>query len=310
MRKTEPDRHIAASRRVTWAGLVTNLVLAAVKFTAGSLGHSQAVVADGAHSLADLVSDLAVLVGLRFWSAPADSGHPYGHRRIETLVTIAIGAMLIVMAAGLAIRAISAVVLVHGETPGWIALTAALLSIGVKEALYRWTVQVGRRAGSPALIANAWHHRSDSFSSVPVVLAVSTAMLHPRMVFVDHVGALVVAGMIVKVACRILLDAIGDLIDRSAGREDLKRIEKIARSIPGVRSIHALRSRRISGGLFVDLHIQVDGALSVREGHRISGVVERAILKHGPRVLDVVVHLEPSEAQRTADGTRDRGAAT
>ncbi|MBN1269283.1 MAG: cation transporter [Kiritimatiellae bacterium] len=288
-------RNAAEIRRVTWIGLVINLFLAGFKFVVGTIGASQAVVADAVHSLSDMTTDLAVLFGLKFWTAPADEEHPYGHRRIETLVTTAIGLALAAVAVAIAYKALATMEQSHLKPPGWIASLGALVSIILKEGLYRWTVAVGRRARSSAVIANAWHHRSDAMSSVPVFVAVVLAALKPAWAFVDDVGAVLVALFILKVAWDITLPALHELADRGAPRDDLTSIRAIATGVEGVRSIHAIRTRKLGPGLHVDLHIQVDGDMTVWKGHSISGAVKSALIEKGPDVLDVVVHIEPFE---------------
>lgn len=292
---SDPRDLTAQTTRVTWIGLVVNVALSSLKLAVGWLGHSQAILADAVHSLSDLVTDVAVLLGVRFWAAPADSRHPYGHRRIETLVTTLIGGALLAVGLGIGYHSILTVREAHVTAPGRIALAGAALSIVLKEWLYRWTVAVGRRIQSPAVIANAWHHRSDALSSIPAFIAVGVAIVAPRFAFVDHLGALIVSVFIIKVSWDIMSPALADLTDRGGSAMDQDRIAAIARGIPGVQSLHALRSRRVGSGLYVDLHVLVNGRLSVRHGHTISEEVKRAILKNGPDVLDVVVHLEPAD---------------
>lgn len=297
--KDQAAKHAAGeTKRVTWIGLVINVALSALKFTVGAVGRSQAIVADAVHSLSDLLTDVAVLLGLRFWSAPADKTHPYGHRRIETMVTTIIGAALLIVGVGIGYNAVTTAREPHPAPPGSIALIGAAVSIVLKEWLYRWTLVVGKRIKSTAVIANAWHHRSDALSSIPALAAVGVAVIAPRFAFVDHIGALIVSLFIIKAAWNIVAPALADLADRGGSDRDREQIAELAMSVPGVNSVHALRSRRVGSGLYVDLHVLVDGAMSVRKGHAISEQVKQAILAKGPDVLDVVAHLEPIE-----DGT-------
>jgi cation diffusion facilitator family transporter len=276
-----------------WVGLVANLGLAAIKLTAGIVGHSQAVVADAVHSLSDTFTDLAVILGVRYWSRPADEEHPHGHRRIETLVAVVIGLFLVTVAAGLAWEAISKAHGAGGVVPTGIALAAALLSIVVKEILYRWTLLVGQRADSLALVANAWHHRSDALSSVPAALAVGIVVVAPQWAFVDRIGAVVVCVFILYAAWRIVSPAVAQLVDTAAPPEERERLEAIARSVDGVRGAHALRTRYVGSSLAVDLHVVVAAELSVEEGHAIGEAVRRALTERGPKVADVLVKVEP-----------------
>jgi cation diffusion facilitator family transporter len=278
---------------VGWIGLFTNLALAAIKMTAGTLGHSHAVVADAIHSLSDVATDVALLAGVRFWAKPADERHPHGHQRIETLVTVLIGASLAAVALGLMWDAIVGGHSQGSLTPTPVAFAAAVLSIAVKEVLFRWTLAEGRRVDSPALVANAWHHRSDSLSSIPAAAAVAVAVVVPGFAFVDRIGALVVCVFILLAAKRILTPALSQLIDTGAPREDRRNIRQIALGVEGVQDAHAIRTRYVGPNLAVDLHIVVDAELSVEEGHAIGERVQQRLLDNGPKVADVLVHVEP-----------------
>lgn len=282
-------------RHAAIVGMVVNLVLMTGKFVAGIAGHSQALVADAAHSFSDLATDLAVIVGVRYWSSPADANHPYGHGRIESLVSLFIGTSLALVAFGLARHAILTLPQPHTSPPGWIAFWAALASVISKEVLYRWTVRLGRRLRSPATTANAWHHRSDALSSIPVLVAVVCARVWPDLSFVDHVAAILVSVLVFTSAVRIAWPALTELIDSGAKRADRETILRIARETPGVNAAHRLRTRHTGGGLQVDLHVLVDPNLTVREGHSIAGHVKTHLLEQGPGVVDVLIHLEPCE---------------
>lgn len=294
----EDDKNCRDAReikRITWIGLVINILLSALKFVVGYVGASQAVIADAVHSLSDCVTDFAVLFGVRFWSAPPDENHPYGHRRIESLVTVAIGIVLAVVAFGIVYKSLISMRDVDVMQSGWIAVTGPFLSIIFKETLYRWTVNVGRKVKSSAVIANAWHHRSDAFSSIPALIAVGASVLNPKWAFVDHVGALVVSIFILKVSLDIIKPSLVELTDGGASESDRGSIKQIASEVNGVEDAHAIRTRRIGPGIYVDLHILVDPEMSVHIGHDISEEVKRELIEKGPNVLDVVVHLEPNE---------------
>jgi len=283
-------------RRITWIGLVINVVLSALKLAGGVIGRSQVVVADAVHTLSDSTTDVTILVGVRFWSKPPDALHPHGHRRIETVITVAIGAALVVVAAALAYNGLVALRQPRETIPGWIAFVAAALSVVIKEGLYRWTASVGRRIKSSSVVANAWHHRSDALSSIPAALAVAVAAVYPPWAFVDNVGAIVVSLFILQAAWRIVLPSLGQLIDAGAGPEVLERIKAIALDTEGVDYVHAIRTRFVGSALQVDLHIKVDGRMTVQKGHDISEVVKRRLIEQGPDVVDVVVHLEPANS--------------
>jgi cation diffusion facilitator family transporter len=283
-------------RRVTLWGLVVNLVLSGIKFLFGVYGCSQALVADAVHSLSDSITDIVVLVGVCFWSAPPDESHPHGHGRIETLITFFIGILLAGVGIGLGYRAIATLHHQQTASPGWVAFFAACVSIAGKEWLYRWNVRVGRRIKSSALLANAWHHRSDALSSVPVAVAVLGTRIWPAWGFLDHVATVIVSVLILYAAWEISAPAFRQLIDAGASRKEREKIREIALSTEGVGSIHALRTRYIGPGLQIDLHVIVDGTLTVRRGHDIAGAVKRRLIEGGPDVVDVLVHIEPDDS--------------
>lgn len=282
-------------RAVTWIGLVANLLLAILKFAAGYWGKSQAVIADAVHSLTDLVTDIAVIVGSHFWARPPDHDHPYGHRRLETLITIFIGAVL--AAAGLSIgwEALTGLKQDGVARPGWIAAAAALLSIICKEILYRWTSSTGQKLKSPALAANAWHHRSDAISSIPVLVAVGGSILFPAWSFLDGLGAVIVSLFILQAAMRIVWPGLLELVDSGAPEAIRESIARIAAEQDGVLQVHDIRTRYFSASIQVDLHIVVEGHISVREGHAIAKAVERRIIREMPDVIGVITHVDPPE---------------
>ena len=291
---TTMSSRVSDIRFAGWIGLLVNLILAAAKLVAGMLGHSQAVVADAVHSLSDTVTDVALILGVRYWSAPADERHPHGHRRFETLITVFIGLMVAAAAVGIGWDAIASFGR-PSHPPSIIALVVSLLSIGTKEALYRWSVKVGRATGSSALVANAWHHRTDALSSIPVAIAVTIAMLDHRLAVVDQVGALVVSVFVLHAAFRIIRPALDELVDAGAPRAHRKELERLALDVDGVRAAHALRTRYIGSELAVDVHVEVDADLSVADGFEIARRVKRDLLQRGPDVADVVVQIEPHE---------------
>lgn len=294
----EPTKsRVSQIRLAGWVGLVVNLMLAAAKLVAGVVGHSQAVVADAIHSVSDIVTDAALILGVRYWSAPADDRHPHGHRRFETLVTVFIGLMVAAAAVGIGWDAVSSFGR-PSHPPSAIALAAALLSIAVKEALYRWTVRLGKTTGSPAVVANAWHHRTDALSSIPVAIAVSVAMVDHRLAVIDQVGALVVAVFVLHAAIRIIRPALDELVDAGAPSAHRRELERLALDVEGVRAAHALRTRYIGSELAVDVHVEVDADLSVADGFAIARKVKRDLIKRGPNVADVVVQIEPHEDEK------------
>lgn len=287
------SQDVARIKRVTWSGLVINAGLSALKFVVGIAGNSQAVVADAVHSISDMSTDVAVIIGVKFWSAPPDENHPFGHRRIETIVTAGIALALGAVAVALGYEALTGVRDVHIAAPAWIAVVGPAVSIAVKEALYRWTAMIGARARSPAVVANAWHHRSDALSSVPALIVVMVSRIKPAWAFLDHVGAFIISLFILKVAWDIAKPALLELSGQGVSRSDRLRIESAVMSVEGVKELHALRTRTYGTGIFVDLHLLVAGNMTVRDGHNVAENVKRKLLSDDPAVSDVLVHIEP-----------------
>lgn len=290
MSTTETTRQ---ARRITVAGLIINILLSALKFALGVAGRSQAVVADAVHSLSDMTTDLLVLFGVRFWSAPADETHPYGHQRIETVITLAISVVLAAVAFGLGWTAVRRISGPQQCPPLSIAMLGPLVSIVSKELLFRRTRTIGKRIRSSALIANAWHHRSDALSSIPALVAAGVASSFPKWIILDQIGALIVALLILKVAWDIAAPALAELSERGANHEEVRQIAGLAETVPGVCAVHKIRTRWLGAGLYADLHVQVDGAMSVDAGHRIAHAVQQKLISDAPAVADVIVHIEP-----------------
>ena len=282
-------------RRVTVAGAAMNVLLALAKLAGGIGASSQALVADAVHSLSDLFTDAAIIVGVKYWVMPADKEHPYGHGKIEGAVTALIGVTVAVVAVEIAWDGVKTLVWGEPKVPGLAACCVALASVAVKEALYRWTHAVARRRNSPATEANAWHHRSDAISSLPVAAAVAAAHFWPSLKWLDAVGAVLVGGFILHVAWRIVKPAFEGLTDANCD-EATAEVERIALGVPGVRSVHHVRTRRYGGTIQADLHVQVDRNISLVDGHAIGHEVKAAVLAAGIGVTDATIHVEPDEA--------------
>ena len=283
---------------VTLWGALGNVLLSIVKIAAGLVGRSHAVLADGVHSLSDLATDLAILIGSRFWSRPPDLSHPHGHRRIETIISFAIALALAGVAVGIGWSSIDALKTGTTEVPETIALYAALISIVVKEGLYRWTVSTAKRVMSPAMEANAWHHRSDAISSIPAAAAVAGAALSPKFVFLDAVGGIIVSLFILHASWKILLPVMRELSDEGAPEGMVEKIGAIVLAIEGVRGVHHIRTRYLGSRLAVDLHLLLDDNLPLVEAHDIGDRVSMELKKQEPVIIDVITHLEPHHAHR------------
>jgi cation diffusion facilitator family transporter len=288
-----PQEHLI--QRVTWIGITVNVALAVIKLAAGIYGESQAVVADGIEALLDVFTAILVYAGSRFWSRPPDETHPFGHGRVETLVAVCIGVSLVGAAVAIGWRSLATLHEQHANPPGWIAAFAALASVIGKEILYRWTLGVGRQIKSVAVVATAWHYRSDAFSSLPVVIAVTSAILLPSWMFLDHLGAVVVSMFILHAAFKITWPSLKQLIDAGAPTEVRRRIRDVARVNRDVLQVHDIRTRYIGTSIQADLHVIVDGGLTVREGHDIARDVEARLIREIEELVDVVVHVEPPE---------------
>jgi cation diffusion facilitator family transporter len=292
---TPPPRQ-REERRVTLVALVINLALGAAKTGIGLLAHSTALIADGLHSISDLASDLAVLWGIRAARAPADSDHHYGHARYESIVTMFVGLLLITASLYVAFHSILSINEVHAGPANWLPFWIAIASIALKEALFWATRSVGRRNRNKAVLANAWHHRSDSFSSIAAAVGIAGTLVGgPRWAFLDHLTGVVLAAFLVVVGARIVRDALRDLSDRAPDPELQARMKDTMSRIPGVEGFHALRARNSGGAIDMDVHVQVEPGLTVLEGHDIATRVEREMCAAFPEIADIVVHIEPDE---------------
>lgn len=286
-------------RRVTLIGSVGNFFLLAFKFVAGILGHSSAMIADAVHSLSDFVTDMIVLLFVHISSKPKDEGHDYGHGKFETLATSVIGIVLLVVGAGLFWEGLRKVIGFYFkgeplESPAVIALVAALGSIVIKEFLYRLTLKTGRRRRSQAVIANAWHHRSDAFSSIGTALGIGGAiLLGPKWRVLDPLAAVIVSVFIIKVSLQLVVPAINDLLEKSLPKEIEDEILAVMSENPEVKNPHNLRTRRIGNDFAIEAHIRVDGRISVEHAHRLTREIEVKLRdKFGPDT-HIALHVEP-----------------
>ncbi len=285
--------------RVTLAGSVGNLLLVIFKFAAGIFGHSAAMIADAVHSLSDFATDIVVVVFVRISAKPADEDHDYGYGKYETLATAVIGLVLCLVAVGIFRGGVLSVWrFLHGEAlprPGLSALTAALVSVVVKEALYHYTVIRGKRLQSQVVVANAWHHRSDALSSVGTALGIGGAMfLGEKWRVLDPLAAIVVSLFILKVAIQLLKPCLDELLEKSLPREVENRIRGIILSFPGVSEPHHLRTRRIGNRYAIEVHVRMDGDLSLHEAHDRATAVERRLKAEFGPDTHVGLHVEPA----------------
>jgi cation diffusion facilitator family transporter len=278
---------------VTLVGAVVNIILAAVKLLFGIVAHSQALIADGIHSLTDLVTDFAIIMGAKYWSAPADNCHPYGHGRIETLVNLFIGIILAFVGIGIGWNSIISIGQPNDYSPGWSALYVALVSIVVKEILYRWSAYEGHRILSRALVANAWHHRSDCLSSIPVAIGILGSKLFPEFTYLDNIAALLVTAMLLKATWKITWPTIKELIEARAEHEIEEKIFEYMKEFTDIREVHKIRTRRQGTSVLIDFHMLVEADMPILQAHDTASKLKRLIMKKEPEVLDVLIHIEP-----------------
>ncbi len=290
---TDPMRY-QASRRVAYVSLGTNLALCVGQVFFGFAGHSQALVADGFHTISDLAADLLVLFALMHGAKGADEEHPYGHARIETAVTVALGAVLLLVAFGIAVRAgLHLAGGIPAQHPSTITLLVAALVIASKEGLYRYTEHTARRFSSDLLHASAWHHRSDAISSIIVFLGIAGSIggIH----YLDALAAIGVALFVARIGVGLGWSAIRELIDTGLDADQLRRIRAAILGVNGVKTLHLLRTRKLGGRALVDVHIIVDEIISVSEGHQISETVRTNLIEEIDVIADVMVHIDPED---------------
>ena len=288
--------------RVTFIGSFVNMLLLIFKFVAGFVGHSAAMIADAVHSLSDFVTDIIVIVFVRISSKPVDSSHNYGHGKYETLATAIIGLVLLSVSAGLFIGGAKDVLyVIRGgilEKPGTIALVAAGVSVLLKELIYQYTVHKGKNIQSQALIANAWHHRSDAFSSIGTLFGIGGAILGGvKWRILDPLAAIVVSLFIARVAVKILKGSVNELLEHSLPASTEEEIRTIILSVEGVTSPHHLRTRRIGYIYAIDVHIRMDGNMTLTEAHLTTSIVEKRLKERYGAGTYVIVHTEPEKSK-------------
>lgn len=290
---SEKHTELRDGLRVTWVGVCANIILAVIKFYAGFVSQSQALIADGVHSISDLFSDFIVILGLKWGRKDEDDTHQFGHARIETLSSMIVGLILLIVGAVLIYNAVMSIYY-HSETYPTIAtISVAFMAIVIKEAMYWYTLIVGKRIKSLALLGNAWHHRTDAMSSIAVLLGITAAYINPEWHLGDIFAALIVTYFIFKVGGRLLWSGLKEIIDTAPDKEVVNQIFQFASTSPGVREVHDIRARYFGGQILVELHIVVDPTLSVFEGHEIAAAVKYTVLNCIEDVARVIVHVDP-----------------
>ncbi len=286
--------------KVTLVGSAGNVALLTFKFIAGVMGHSSAMIADAVHSLSDFITDVIVLAFVHVSAKPQDKDHDYGHGKYETFATFIIGLALIAAATGIIVSGVAKLVDWAGgkqlAAPGWLALAAAIISILVKEILYRYTVIRGKKLDSQALVANAWHHRSDALSSIGTTVGIGGAiLLGKRWTVLDPLASVLVGAMLVKVSIELLKSSIGELTESSLSGEIEKEIEEIIRSFPDVSEPHNLRTRRIGNRFAIEAHVRMDGNVSLTAAHDRATAIEQRIRQRFGNQTHVTIHMEPTK---------------
>jgi len=289
---THPERY-AAAQKSTWVSILINVLLTFIQIVGGFFAHSQALMADGLHSLSDLLSDVLVLYANRHGNRHADAEHPYGHARIETAATLILGTFLAVL--GVVLLVAAAIRLQHPEVlkaVNPLALAIAVFALVAKEGLFRYMLAVAKKVRSQMLVANAWHARSDAASSLVVIVGVAGNLL--GYTFFDLLAAAVVGVMIAHMGGKLALEAMSELIDTGLDEDEVESIRQTLLNTHGVRGLHELRTRKMADNALVDAHVMVDPKISVSEGHFIAELARHAVLKNH-HVLDVMVHIDPED---------------
>lgn len=292
------EKRFDKAGRVIWVGFFSNLALTLFKLLAGIFGRSAAMVADGIHSVSDIITDLVIAGSLKVAAKPSDGNHKYGHGKVETLAAAFVGGVLFLVGAGILYSGVVKIIGHFGESPlqrpGMIALYAALFSIALKEVLFRYTLVWGNRLGSTVLKANAWHHRSDVYSSLGTLLGIAGAIfLGQQWVVLDPVAAVIVSFFIFKVAISIIREALLELIETSLPQNEEKEILEIARNVEGVYNPHDLKTRKIGSNIAIDLHINVKQDLNIKDAHDITVCLEKKLRKQYGEGTYISVHTEP-----------------
>jgi len=291
------------AQRVTLTGALANVALAVLKATGGMLLGSRALLADSVDSMGDLVSDVITLVAVRVARKPIDANHPYGHGRVESVASLLIGGLLVLVATLFAINSIRSLVFGHRQEVGAAGMVIAAVAVLTKETLFRWTLRIGKRIRSRVIESNAWHHRSDAFSSVSVFIGLGLGLAVPGADSFDALASLVVTIFIARTGLRIAVGSIYDLVDTEQDPDLLGELKRITMSVPEVDNTHRVRTRRYGPHTWVDLDIEVDPAMSVADGHRVAHEVKERILAEIHYVADVLVHVEPLGSHLEGEGT-------
>jgi cation diffusion facilitator family transporter len=290
--------NLQTGARVTLLGLVINIVLATAKIVAGVLGNAYVLIADGIESALDVAGSAIIWGGLKFAARPPDATHPYGHGKAEPIAAVVVAMGVLAAALGLAIQSVREIFLPH-HAPASYTLLVLIVVVVVKETLFRYVVRVGREVESTAVQTDAWHHRTDAITSIAAFIGISVALIGgPGWESADDWAALFACALIGANGYRLLNPALHEIMDTAPRGEIVDRVRNAARSVPGVIDVEKCLMRKMGLSFYVDLHVGVEGNISVHEGHRIAHEVKRAIQQTDPRIADVLVHIEPAQPSR------------
>lgn len=285
--------------KVTLIGTIINAILIILKFTAGIIGNSAAMVADGVHSLSDFLTDFVVIVMLNISSKPSDEDHDFGHGKYETLATTIIGLLLILVGGGILFSGSTKIYnfVINGEeltSPGWMAFGAAIVSILLKEGIFQYTIAKSKNLNSEALIANAWHHRSDALSSIGTAIGIGAAcLLGNKWAILDPLAAVIVSFFIFKVAIQLIRSSVSQLLESSLPKEIEDQIAEIVNSYPGVTEMHDLRTRQVGVNYAITMHVRMDGNISLYESHEKVDLIEKDLKEKFGHQTIISIHVEP-----------------
>lgn len=288
--------------KVTAVGSIVNIALTVFKFIAGFLGRSSAMIADAVHSLSDLVTDAIIFIFVKAAAKPIDRDHEYGHGKFETVATLIVGCILILVGLGIMIAGVKDCIAFFqgdkGEHPRLIALIAAILCIVLKEGVFRYTIHRGKKIDSPILIANAWHHRSDAFSSIATLIGVAGAMfLGENGLILDPLASIVVSFYICKSGYDVFRPSIDELLEKALPIETEKEIRDLLKSVEGIEGVHMLKTRKIGTRLAIEAHTLMDGQISLNEAHHIATLAEKKLKKRFGSKTHIGIHMEPSKSK-------------
>jgi cation diffusion facilitator family transporter len=299
MRLETPKINLYDSKPCTLVGLGTNIVLAIFKLLAGIFGFSYAMIADAIHSFSDCFATGIVYIGLRIGEKPPDASHPYGHANAEIIAAFLVALTILATGVYVGVSSIQLIAHRHFETPATIALVAAATSIVIKEALFRYTLKVGKRNNSPAVVANAWDHRSDAYSSIAALAGIAGAKMGFQ--YLDPVAGLVVSAFIIKMSVTLLRPNIGVLMDESLSSAVLDKIKAATLKVGGVKAVDSIRAHRLGSSFIVDIEVAVDSSLTVEQSHQVAEEVKGGLLSEVEHVQDVIVHVNPYHPCQTLE---------